>query len=331
MSPPSPTNPFDFDPSRPWPAGAGRTVALGEAGLLLGAGTVLAPFAGGVAKGAGHLAVDPGRVLALLSVAAGRPVDAARALAGVEAAAGHWARGDRARANMRLLFAGLPRLATPLDAERLRVAAWLLDGGMTLRRLMEDLGLEAASLDAAIADHLAKYDPDQPRVPAGNGPASGRWIGADGAFGLTGRRGRLLVSQLRFDTIQVAANGPLTPAGTAENFDPGLAALLDPKQIGTRPTPEEQEKIIDALNTIITGRGRKLRQLSEGDYENYPHPETGAHLPNSSGNYKEYTVRTPGIFDRGERRLVIDWSKGEVYYTSNHYRNFSHIIIMIPP
>ena len=139
------------------------------------------------------------------------------------------------------------------------------------------------------------------------------------------------MSQLRFDTIQVAANGPLKPIGTAENFDPGLVALLDPKQIGTRPTPEEQQKIIDALNTIIEGRGRKLRQLAEDDYENYPHRKTGARLPDSPGNYKEYTVRTPGIFNRGERRLVIDWSKGEVYYTNNHYRSFTHVIITISP
>ena len=161
MSPPSPTSPFDFDPSRPWPRGTERTAAIGEAGLLLGAGTLLAPFAAGVAKEAGRLAVDPARVLALLAVAAGRPVAAARVLDGI-AAADHWARGDRARANIRLLFAGLPRLAGPVDAERLRAAASLLDGGMTPRRLMEELDLDTASLEEAAADHLAKYNPEQP-------------------------------------------------------------------------------------------------------------------------------------------------------------------------
>ena len=241
-----------------------------------------------MATGVGRLALDPARVLALLAVAAGRPV-AARVLVGIEAAAGHWARGDSALANIRLVFAGRPRLAAPADAERLAAAAWLLDQGMTPRRLMEELDLDTAPLDDAdpylAKDDLAKYNPDQPRAPVGSGVESGRWIGADGAFGLTGRRGRLRVSQLRFDTVQVAANGPLTPAGTRDDFEPGLVDLLDPKKIGKRPTPEEQQAIIDALNTIIEGRGRKLRRLSEDDYENYPHRKTGARLPDSPGNY----------------------------------------------
>lgn len=316
--PPSPSiSPFDFDPSHPWPTGATRTVAIGETGLALGAGTVLAPSdTSGVAKGAGRLAVDPERVLA---VAAGRPVDAARALAGVAAAAGHWARGDRALANIRLLFAGLPRLATPLDAERLRAAAWLLDEGMTPRRLMEELGFEAASLDEAVADHLTKYNPDQPRVPAGNGVESGRWIGADGAFGLTGR---LRVSQLRFDPVRVAANGPFTDGGQATTFTTPGSNPLDPKGLNKPTTAEERQALIDTLNTFVEGRGSRFRQIFEKYYENYPHPETKAVLPDSPGNYKEYTVRTPNKFNRAERRLVIDWSNGNMYYSNNHYKSF---------
>ena len=245
-------SPFDFDPSRPWPTGATRTIAMGEAGLLLGAGTILAPFAGSVAKGAGHLAVDPERVLALLAVAVGRPV-AARVLIGIEAAASHWARGDRALANIRLVFAGLPRLAAPVDADRLAAAAWLLDQGMTPRRLMAELDLDTTPLDEVDAS-VTKYNPDQPRVPAGNGVGSGRWIGADGAFGLTGR---LRVSQLRFDAVQVAANGPFTDGGQVTSFTT-TGNPLDPKRLNKPTTAEERQALIDTLNTFVEGRGHGL-------------------------------------------------------------------------
>ncbi len=43
------------------------------------------------------------------------------------------------------------------------------------------------------------------------------------------------------------------------------------------------------------------------------------------GYYKEYTVKTPGRRDRGARRIVAG-SKGEFYYTSDHYRSFKRIV-----
>jgi hypothetical protein len=49
---------------------------------------------------------------------------------------------------------------------------------MTPRALMKGLGLDCAALDG-----LEKYNPDQPRVPAGNGRASGQWGSGGGASG----------------------------------------------------------------------------------------------------------------------------------------------------
>jgi ribonuclease T1 len=42
------------------------------------------------------------------------------------------------------------------------------------------------------------------------------------------------------------------------------------------------------------------------------------------GYYREYTVRTPGVRDRGARRIVAG-SRGEHYYTDDHYRSFKKI------
>ncbi len=49
-------------------------------------------------------------------------------------------------------------------------------------------------------------------------------------------------------------------------------------------------------------------------------------LPNKSASYyHEYTVVTPGSADRGARRLIAG-SKGEIYYTDDHYVTFMRVI-----
>jgi ribonuclease T1 len=45
----------------------------------------------------------------------------------------------------------------------------------------------------------------------------------------------------------------------------------------------------------------------------------------SRGYYREYTVKTPGVRDRGARRIVVG-RYGEYYYTDDHYRSFRRII-----
>jgi ribonuclease T1 len=44
-----------------------------------------------------------------------------------------------------------------------------------------------------------------------------------------------------------------------------------------------------------------------------------------SGYYHEYTVKTPGSPDRGARRIVTG-SRGEFYYTADHYDTFARVI-----
>jgi ribonuclease T1 len=48
-------------------------------------------------------------------------------------------------------------------------------------------------------------------------------------------------------------------------------------------------------------------------------------LPKKPRNYyKEYTVKTPGARTRGARRIIAG-SKGEFYYTDDHYETFRQI------
>jgi ribonuclease T1 len=65
----------------------------------------------------------------------------------------------------------------------------------------------------------------------------------------------------------------------------------------------------------------------------YPYARDGAVFGNREGllpkqprgYYREYTVKTPGIRDRGPRRIVAGRG-GELYYSGDHYRSFRRII-----
>jgi hypothetical protein len=149
-------------------------VEIGDAGLVLGAGTVLArmardPFGSPILG----LEEDCDRLLALLAAAYGRPASP-DVLRHVEGASSYWRRGEKALANIRLAFAQLPSLEDRDDAWRLFLAEELLDGGMSPGALMKGLGLEPPRRD------FVKYDPNQPRIPAGNGRSSGRWRSGGG-------------------------------------------------------------------------------------------------------------------------------------------------------
>jgi ribonuclease T1 len=42
------------------------------------------------------------------------------------------------------------------------------------------------------------------------------------------------------------------------------------------------------------------------------------------GYYREYTVKTPGVRNRGARRIVAG-AGGELYYTDDHYNRFRRV------
>jgi len=65
----------------------------------------------------------------------------------------------------------------------------------------------------------------------------------------------------------------------------------------------------------------------------FPHAQDGRVFSNREkllpaqgrGYYREYTVRTPGVRDRGARRIVAG-SGGEYYYSADHYGSFRRIL-----
>jgi ribonuclease T1 len=65
----------------------------------------------------------------------------------------------------------------------------------------------------------------------------------------------------------------------------------------------------------------------------FPYPQDGRSFSNRErllplqrrGYYREYTVTTPGMRERGARRIVAG-RRGEFYYTDDHYRSFRRIL-----
>ena len=164
--------------------GLHAAMSLEKDALVLGAGTVLARR-----DHDGALALDgeDARLLRLLSVAYGRSVSTS-VLGTLRKASRHARAGDDAMAAMYLALAKLPKLHDPSDSAcRLFIADGLMAEGVSPRDIWN-----APDFDPEPLDELDKrHNPDQPRVPAGSGRASGEWTSG------TARRARTRVERLQ--------------------------------------------------------------------------------------------------------------------------------------
>jgi hypothetical protein len=203
--------------------------------LTLGAGTNLA-------EAGGDEAADE-RAVALVSVAIGRPLDAAAATH-VQRALAKARAGDAPLALTHLALAGAGRLTEPReDARRLFIADGLMKAGVPPRTILETLGGDdRATLDRA-------YNPDQPRVPAGSGRASGQWTsGDDGGDGVASRTSASQdTASEESRSVQIADDSDdwlqyLSPIGSAEAAESGAASFN-----GVGPNAQHQAAVAEAM------------------------------------------------------------------------------------
>ena len=158
-------------------------VEINDEGLVFGAGTVLARMTRD-RFGEPVLAVDADeeRFLALLLAVYGRPVPR-EIIKYVARASDQWRRGDKCLAHIELAFARLPRLESREDGYRLFLAEALLEETFSPRRLMRELGV-----DPNTNAFRKGYDPNEPRVLAGNGDVSGQWTKGNNGSGNSGTK-----------------------------------------------------------------------------------------------------------------------------------------------
>jgi hypothetical protein len=142
------------------------------AGLALGRGTLLAAFAkdkpkkGQQPAGQVFRDGDEARALSLLAAAYGKPL-AESGVQIIRLAGRSYRSGQKMLARFYLSLIGLPGIGE-MAAYRLFRAERLLEKGACPSDLLKALGFPEAARD------LAKYSPEQPRVPKGSGRESGR-------------------------------------------------------------------------------------------------------------------------------------------------------------
>lgn len=121
---------------------------LTEAGLMLGAGTLIARLK---TDGRGSSVLDfegqEDRVLVLLSIAFGRSVPA-RLIGNLRRASRQWAQSNKALVQIQITLAGSPQFIDMEDAFLLFLADGLIAAGISPRALMKAQGLDPTPLDS---------------------------------------------------------------------------------------------------------------------------------------------------------------------------------------
>ncbi len=188
-----------------WRVGAPMREALTftNAGLVLGRGTIVAPFKKGAPEDGGSAshAWDEPAIIALLTATFARPI-AVGAVEKMRRAAALWHGGEKSLAQIHLALAGLPRIRE-WDAYCLHLAEKALKRGVSPSRLLKRLGFEDAALELE-----KKYNRDQPRVPPGSGRESGRWTSAGG-----GSAGKQKIVRRADVRVVGATRSDASPAG----------------------------------------------------------------------------------------------------------------------
>jgi ribonuclease T1 len=111
------------------------------------------------------------------------------------------------------------------------------------------------------------------------------------------------------------------PSTTASSTEPSNPATATPRSgLATIAPADLPPEARDTIALIDRGGPYPYRQ----DGTVFSNVE--GRLPaRPTGYYHEFTVRTPGLPDRGPRRLVLG-ANGDLYYTDDHYDSFRQVI-----
>jgi ribonuclease T1 len=114
-----------------------------------------------------------------------------------------------------------------------------------------------------------------------------------------------------------------------------LLTCLGPTSWARGPVPSAPESIV-AQTDLPLQAVSTLRLIAEGGP--FPYPKDGVLFGNrerllpehSRGYYREYTVPSPGLQQRGARRIVCGGRQptqpDSCFYTADHYASFKRIV-----
>ena len=217
----------------PLPSLREPALTITDAGLALGR-TVPAKL-GRNAGGMPQLAIDGAeeRIFALLATVYGKAARLA-VLGNIRRASTYWSQGESILAAIELALGGLPPLDDP-DAASLRLSLGekLLAAGVTPRELIIACGLDPAALDTL----KAGFNPNELRIPAGNGRGSGDWTTAGNSTTLDPSEPvRSLLGPVKYAPV----DGPAPPAveSAGSTLTPQLSFAVQAKGVHfNRPPP----------------------------------------------------------------------------------------------
>ena len=178
--------------------------------------------------------------------------------------------------------------------------------------------------------------------PDGNIPVETSWDLANVATGVTSAAFNFSTGNFvgaALDVVGVvidaaAAVTPYVPGGASSIIK---AAREGAQQVGTRSAKTADDVVVPNGGSRrlpfndqdrITETNNTLDRIENGGP--FPHKKDGTVFQNREGrlpdgNYREYTVETPGASNRGARRIVRDEDTGRTFYTDDHYDNFVEI------
>ncbi|SFF38518.1 RHS repeat-associated core domain-containing protein [Phytobacter palmae] len=93
---------------------------------------------------------------------------------------------------------------------------------------------------------------------------------------------------------------------------------------GHKMTPAEMREIQKTIDNIKLNRPAYSRDGIQFE-NNFRISPDSQRLNTGSGPYREWTVRIPGVGNRGTRRIVVDTKTGQAYYSHDHYNSFIEI------
>ncbi len=258
-----------------------RAMTFTQAGLVLGRGTLLAEFEK-KGRATGGLAFDgeEARVLSLLTAAYREPL-AGGVIETIRRAGEFWRAGEKALAQTHLALLGLPKI-DEADAYRLFLAGTALEKGVNPSELMKAFGFPRPARD------IEKYNPDQPRVPAGSGRESGQWASGGGA-----------PRQTFVERVEIRVAG----ATMSDVNPPGIVAGAQYAQAS--PTPILTQ---DRINHILERHGWGTADTAKGKF--FPGYSTAEKIRTLIADlWKEATPEDLAASDRG--RVIIAASSYE--------------------
>lgn len=263
-------------------------------GLVLG-GTILAP-ANSDPEAA--FAAEP-RILALLAVAYGKSVRP-EVLGNIRRALRYRRQGDSALAAIEIALSGLSPLSDEKQAAaRLSLGEQLLAAGLGPRELIKLCGLDPDAFDVL----KAGYNPDQPRVPAGN-PEGGQWT-ADGLGSPVG-------------------SGE-APAGEVSRVDPNIEFVAYTPVHGL---PNDGVVVRTPDGRAIADPDSTTKKLMAPPHANFKAVYAAGHTMASLPLPEQYSEARAAIAQGGRYDFQRDPTTGKFYHDYIHAANYAAGVYM---